>query len=130
MSLIGNNIHGYTITEFIDSGGFGSVYKAIKDEIPYAVKIFREDYVLKEYRQRGKNNRINREIEIMKSVSHVNLVTYVDDFKDIVSGVPSYFLIMEYAEGINLRNLLNQKELMLYILFGVIMRTLVSFIEI
>ena len=111
MSIIGTEIQGYKIIEFIDSGGFGSVYKAEKDSRLYAIKIFREDYVLKEYREKGENNRIRREIEIMKSVSHPNLIDYVDDFKETVSGVPSYFLVMEFAQGINLRKVLNQKTL-------------------
>ena len=111
MSIIGTEIQGYKIIEFIDSGGFGSVYKAEKDSRLYAIKIFREDYVLKEYRVKGENNRIRREIEIMKSVSHPNLIDYVDDFKETVSGVPSYFLVMEFVQGINLRKVLNQKTL-------------------
>lgn len=111
MSLIGKSIKGYAIIDFIDSGGFGSVYKAEKEGRLYAIKIFREDYVLKEYREKGENNRIKREIDIMKSVSHSNLVKYIDDFKETISGVPSYFLIMEYAEGFNLRKLLNQQRL-------------------
>lgn len=111
MNIIGTSINGYKITEFIDSGGFGSVYKAEKDGIVYAIKIFREDYVLKEYREKGENNRILREIDIMKSVSHPNLIKYIDDFKEIIAGVPSYFLVMEYAEGTNLRKLLTHKEL-------------------
>lgn len=111
MSIIGTTINGYNIIQFIDSGGFGSVYKAEKDGHYYAIKIFREDYVLKEYREKGDNNRIKREIDIMKSVSHPNLIRYVDDFKYITSGVPSYFLVMEFAEGITLRKLLNNQVL-------------------
>lgn len=111
MSIIGREIQGYKIIEFIDSGGFGSVYKAEKDSRLYAIKIFREDYVLKEYREKDENNRIRREIEIMKSVSHPNLIDYVDDFKETISGVPSYFLVMEFAQGINLRKILNKERL-------------------
>jgi len=111
MNITGTEINGYKIIQFIDSGGFGSVYKAEKNGTYYAIKIFREDYVLKEYREKGENNRIKREIDIMKSVSHPNLVKYVDDFKYTLSGVPSYFLVMEFAEGITLRKLLNNKKL-------------------
>lgn len=110
MSIIGKTINNYKIQEFIDSGGFGSVYKAEKNSTLYAIKIFREDYVLKEYREKGENNRIKREIAVMKSVSHPNLIKYIDDFKETISGVPSYFLVMEFAHGINLRKLLNQKK--------------------
>lgn len=111
MSIIGTDIQGYRIIEFIDSGGFGSVYKAEKDSHFYAIKIFREDYVLKEFREKGEDNRIRREIDIMKSVSHPNLINYVDDFKEIISDIPSYFLVMEFAQGANLRKVLNQKTL-------------------
>jgi eukaryotic-like serine/threonine-protein kinase len=111
MSITGSAIKGYRILEFIDSGGFGSVYKAELDSRLYAIKIFREDYVLKEYREKGERNRIKREIEIMKSVSHPSLIDYVDDFKETISGVPSYFLVMEFAEGITLRKVLNKKRL-------------------
>ncbi len=50
----------------------------------YAIKIFREDYVLIEYREKGENNRIKREIDIMKSISHPNLIKYIDDFKETI----------------------------------------------
>jgi len=111
MSIIGTKINYYKIIQFIDSGGFGSVYKAEKEGIYYAIKIFREDYVLKEYREKGENNRIKREIDIVKSVSHPNLIKYIDDFKYTLSGVPSYFLVMEFAEGVTLRKILSSKDL-------------------
>jgi eukaryotic-like serine/threonine-protein kinase len=109
--LIGRDINGYVVTDFIDSGGFGSVYKATKADKDYAIKIFREDYVLKEFRDFGTNNRIAREIEIMKSVNHPNLIKYVDDFKEEILGVPSYFLVMEFAVGVTLRKLINDNSL-------------------
>ncbi len=108
MSVIGTTINGYQILGFIDSGGFGSVYKALKNGSEYAIKIFREDYVLKEFLEKGENNRIKREIEIMKSVNHPYLIRYVDDFKETLLGVPSYFLVMEYAKGKTLRRLLTE----------------------
>lgn len=111
MSITGTTFNGYKIIQFIDSGGFGSVYKAEKDGHYYAIKIFREDYVLKEYREKGEENRIKREIDIMKSVSHPNLIKYIDDFKFTMLGVPSYFLVMEFAEGVTLRTLLDTQDL-------------------
>ena len=71
MQLVNHTINGYKIVSFINKGGFGSVYKAEKDGDSYAVKVFSEDYVLREIRKKGeKKNRLQREIEIMKSVSH------------------------------------------------------------
>jgi len=107
MSVLGTTIHGYSFIEFLDSGNFGSVYKATKDGITYAIKIFREDYVLTQYKEHGENNRIKREIEIMKSVDHQYLIKYIDDFKEDTMGVSSYFLVMEFAEGNTLRKYMN-----------------------
>jgi len=111
MALINSTINNYTFTEFIGSGGFGSVYKATKNGIIYAIKVLREDYILQEYREHGENNRIQREIDIMKSVSHPFLVKYIDDFKGEDLNVPSYFLVMEYAEGETLKNIIKKKVL-------------------
>ena len=91
MALINQTLNGYTFTEFIGAGGFGSVYKATKDGSLYAIKVFREDYILQEYKQSGQNNRIQREIDIMKTVNHPYLIKYVDDFKGSDLSVPSYF---------------------------------------
>lgn len=111
MALINQTINGYTFTEFIGSGGFGSVYKADKNGNTCAIKVFREEYILHEYKQNGQNNRIQREIDIMKTVSHPFLVKYLDDFRGIDLNVPSYFLVMEYAEGETLQKLIQQNAL-------------------
>ena len=111
MSITGTTLNGYQILDFIDSGGFGSVYKALKNGDEYAIKIFREDYVLKEFREKGEENRIKREIEIMKSVNHPYLIRYVDDFKETLLDVPSYFLVMEYAKGKTLRKLISENAI-------------------
>lgn len=111
MALINQTINGYTFTEFIGAGGFGSVYKANKDGNTYAIKVFREDYILQEYKKRGNNNRIQREIDIMKTASHPFLVRYIDDFKSNDLNVPSYFLVMEFAEGETLQKIIKNKKL-------------------
>ncbi len=109
MNLIGQTVNGYKIINFINDGGFGVVYKAEKDGGHYALKLFREAYVLKEYRKKG-DNRIQREIDIIKKVSHENLVDYVDNFIAEVDESPHHFLVMEYVEGRNLRKILEEKN--------------------
>ena len=111
MALINQTINGYSFTDFIGSGGFGSVYKATKDGNTYAIKVFREDYILQEYKHSGENNRIQREIDIMKTVNHPFLVKYVDDFKGSDLSVPSYFLVMEFASGETLQKIIKNKGL-------------------
>ena len=90
MAIINQTINGYTFTDFIGAGGFGSVYKATKEGKTFAIKVFREEYILQEYKN-GRNNRIQREIDIMKSVNHPCLIRYVDDFKGDDLNVPSFF---------------------------------------
>jgi eukaryotic-like serine/threonine-protein kinase len=106
--MLNQTINGYTFKDFIGSGGFGSVYRVEKDGSTYAIKVFREEYILKEYQERGNNNRIQREIEIMKSVNHPFLVRYIDDFKTTYLNVASYFLVMEYAEGETLQKIIKR----------------------
>ena len=111
MALLNQSINGYHFLEFIGSGGFGSVYKAVKDGEFFAIKVFREEYILQEYRNKGADNRIKREIDIMKSIDNGYLVRYVDDFKGMDLDVSSYFLVMEFAEGKTLRKMIKEKEI-------------------
>ena len=111
MALINQTINGYIFTDFIGAGGFGSVYKAIKGGNTFAIKVFREEYVLQEYKNNGKNNRIQREIDIMKTVNHPCLIKYVDDFQSYDLNVPSFFLVMEFAEGETLQKIIKNKGL-------------------
>lgn len=111
MGLINSSINGYTFLDFIGSGSFGSVYKAEKQGVIYAIKIFREDYVYAEFLKDGENNRIRREIDIMRSINHHYLVKYVDDFKHSYLNSSSYFLVMEYVEGTTLKSLITNRKL-------------------
>ncbi len=98
MRLIGESIYGYKFISFLGEGGFGSVYKVKKDDTFYAVKIFRESYILEEFRK-GKDNRITREIGIMQKMNHPLLVKYIESFSDELLNVPQIFLVMEFIEG-------------------------------
>jgi serine/threonine-protein kinase len=109
MNLVGRSINGYLVINFINDGGFGVVYKAEKEGKLYALKLFREAYVLKEYR-RGDDNRIQREVDIIKSVKHKNLVSYIDNFVTDIDGSTHHFLVMEFVEGTNLRSLLETRD--------------------
>lgn len=113
MSFINREINGYKFLEFINEGGFGAVYKVEKQGKIYAIKVFREAYVLREFKQAGERNRINREIEIIKSVSHPCLVKYIDDFtfEEPGEGGINYCLVMEYVDGETFREVLNRGEI-------------------
>lgn len=104
-------INGYDFTSIIGEGAFGIVYEAKKNGRNYAIKVFHEEYILKEFKIHGeKNNRLQREIEIMKNVSHKNLVKYIDDFSSSEEARKKYFLVMEHIEGQNLKQILEKKD--------------------
>lgn len=54
MALINQTFKGYTFITFVGSGSFGSVYKAEKQGKYYAIKVFREAYILEQYKQKEK----------------------------------------------------------------------------
>ncbi len=107
MNLVGKTINGYVFIEFINEGGFGAVYKAEKAGVIYAIKLFREAYVLKEFRRDG-HNRLEREIEIMQKVSGPNLVSYIEHFEYQDNGSNYYFLVMDFVDGETLRTILDR----------------------
>lgn len=102
MELLNKKINGYKIVDFLGEGGFGSVYKAEKDGRYFAIKIFREAYILNEFKK-GDDNRITREIAVMQKVRHPFLVDYIEHFFEKVLDVPQIFLVMEYIKGETLR---------------------------
>lgn len=110
--LTGKSVNEYQIVKFLKSGSFGDVYLAEKNGKHYAIKLFKESYVLAEYRRNGENNRIKREIDIIKSIKSDYLISYEDDFIYNHQDTNHYCLVMEYFDGITLRDLLNQKKIM------------------
>jgi len=110
MELIGQNINGYKFLDFIGEGGFGSVYLTEKSGKKYAIKIFREAYILAEYKK-GNDNRITREIEVMQNVNHPFLVDYIEHFFLEVLNIQHVFLVMEYIEGQTLRKLIQSENI-------------------
>ena len=111
MALINRTINDYKFISFINQGGFGAVYKTKKENKNYAIKVFHEDYVLREFKRHGKSgNRLQREVDIIKSVSHKYLVNYVDDFISEDETGKNYFLVMEFIDGTNLKEILDENE--------------------
>lgn len=110
MNILNQEINGYKFVSFINKGGFGAVYKAEKENIFFAIKVFHEEYILREFKKHGENNRLKREIDIMKSVSHKFLVEYVDDFVIEDESGKNYFLVMSFIDGDNLRTILKRED--------------------
>lgn len=101
MNLIGRNINGFKFEEALGSGSFGSVYMVSKDGQLYAAKVLSETYVLQEFKE--DQNRITREIDVLKRVNNDNLIKYKADFYfENDFGVKEYVIVMEYFKGITL----------------------------
>ena len=106
----------YEISELIGEGGMAVVYKArdIKDDIPVAIKILRDEYLGKqEFVKRFKD-----ESKAIAVLSHDNIVKVYDvSFGDRIQ-----YIVMEYIDGITLKDYiekngpLNWKEAVHFIL--------------
>jgi predicted Ser/Thr protein kinase len=95
----------YEIFECLGRGGMGVVYKARQKTLDRLVAI----KVLAGERQGDLNfaKRFEREAKLLAQLSHMNIVT-VHDFGE-ADGL--YYLVMEYVDGVNLRELLREGKM-------------------
>ncbi len=93
------------IEELVGRGGMGSVFKARQKSLhrTVALKIIRPEVNAKP----GFADRFVREARALAQMSHPNIVT-VHDFGQ-VDGL--YYLVMEYIDGVNLRQMLRTRQL-------------------
>ena len=124
-NLIGKTVNGYLFETAMGSGAFGAVYKVTKYGVAYAAKVLSETYILKEFR--SENNRIKRELDVLKNAKGDKLIKYCDDFffQDEF-GIKEYVIVMEFFDGITLSKFLENthnedtlKSVFLNILSGV-----------
>ena len=105
MNIVGQIINGYLFEEALGSGNFGDVYKVLKDGKKYAAKVLSETYILDEFK--NEQNRITREIDVLKNVKSKNLIQYQEDFYfKNEFGIMEYVIVMEYFEGTTLKKFL------------------------
>lgn len=111
MNIVGQVINGYLFEEALGSGSFGAVYRISKENNVYAAKVLSETYILDEFK--NEQNRITREIDVLKNVKGENLIKYQEDFYfKNEFGIMEYVIVMEYFPGRTLRNFLrNDVEL-------------------
>lgn len=111
MNIVGQVINGYLFEEALGSGSFGAVYRVSKENNVYAAKVLSETYILEEFK--NEQNRITREINVLKNVKGENLIKYQEDFYfKNEFGIMEYVIVMEYFPGRTLRSFLrNDVEL-------------------
>lgn len=103
--MIGKVINGYKIEDFLGKGSFGEVYKASKDNITYAIKFIRTDFIFDIERER-----LHREIAALKRVQSDYTVKYFDS-GDYTENFTNYkYIVMELVEGPTLREYLTKKN--------------------
>jgi serine/threonine protein kinase len=68
------HIGGYTLVNRLGSGGMGEVYVAVKDGVNVALKIIRDAFV----DDPAYIARFQREINTLKSVSHPNVIRFIE----------------------------------------------------
>lgn len=82
-------------------------YRVSKEGKIYAAKVLAETYILEEFK--NEQNRITREIDVLKQVNSKNLIKYQEDFYfKNEFGVIEYVIVMEFFEGKTLRNFLKK----------------------
>ena len=102
-----NFSESYKVLDEIGRGGFSIVYRCISrvsDKV-FAVKVV--DLRPLRLRERFNPNRIRREVDIMKRLSHPNIIQFVDVFES----TDQLMMVMEYFPGDELFDvILNRKH--------------------
>ena len=83
-------INGYLFLEKLDSGGFGTVYKAVKDSETVAVKVIKLDP-----NEKNLDSDLKRELAVLMQVEHEHIVHCYD----IMRTTHRVYIFMEYASG-------------------------------
>lgn len=84
------NINGYLFVEKLDSGGFGTVYKAEKNGEIVAVKVIKLDP-----NEENLDSDLKRELAVLSQVEHEHIVHCYD----IMRTAHRVYIFMEYASG-------------------------------
>ncbi|MCW2131415.1 serine/threonine-protein kinase [Arthrobacter sp. VKM Ac-2550] len=91
----------YKLQELIGRGGSAAVYKAVDDVLGrfVAVKVFRPDVS-----DEGELRRQEAEVQLLSTFNHPGLVTVYDAGRETSSDGTRSFVVMELAQGKDLRN--------------------------
>ena len=93
----------YSIKNMIGKGNFSTVKLAINKKTgeKVAIKILKKDKIL----NKSDLERVEREINILKNISHINLIK----INKITEDIDSYYMVMEYCEKGELFNYISNK---------------------
>lgn len=105
--MIGSTLGNYKILEKLGEGGQGAVYRAIDSKLGRAVviKVLPAELTAKE----ANLKRFEREARLASALDHPNICTIFD--LNEINGIN--FIVMQYIEGRNVRQLVNGRPLSL-----------------
>jgi len=103
--MIGETLGNYKITHKIGAGGQGTVYKAIDQKLgrTVVIKVLPAELTVKATNLK----RFEREARLASALDHPNICTIFD--MDEQRGL--HFIVMQYVEGRNVRQLVNGRPL-------------------
>ncbi len=96
----------YKLGNLLGVGAFGETYIAIKDGEKFALKLIKEEAILKGF----DINRFTRECRALEKVQHGNIVKIIEYGQAPVGNDLRYFLIMEYLAGKDLEKYFQSKS--------------------
>ena len=115
--MIGSTLGNYKILEKLGEGGQGTVYKAIDSKLgrTVVIKVLPAELTAKE----ANLKRFEREARLASSLDHPNICTIFD--LNEIDGV--HFIVMQYIEGRNVRQLVNGRPLSLESALSIALQT-------
>src|SRR5919201_6646890 len=115
--MIGAKLGNYRILEKIGAGGQGTVYKATDTKLGRSVviKVLPPELTVKE----ANLKRFEREARLASALDHPNICTIFD--LNEIGGV--HFIVMQYIEGRNVRQLVNGRPLSLESALSIALQT-------
>ena len=115
--MIGSTLGNYKILEKLGEGGQGTVYKAVDSKLGRAVviKVLPAELTARE----ANLKRFEREARLASALDHPNICTIFD--LNEINGI--HFIVMQYIEGRNVRQLVNGRPLSLESALSIALQT-------
>ncbi len=115
--MIGSTLGNYKILEKLGEGGQGTVYKAVDSKLgrTVVIKVLPAELTAKE----ANLKRFEREARLASALDHPNICTIFD--LNEIDGV--HFIVMQYIEGRNVRQLVNGRPLSLESALSIALQT-------
>ncbi|HEU4710621.1 MAG TPA: protein kinase [Pyrinomonadaceae bacterium] len=115
--MIGSTLGNYKILEKLGEGGQGTVYKAVDSKLgrTVVIKVLPAELTAKE----ANLKRFEREARLASALDHPNICTIFD--LNEINGI--HFIVMQFIEGRNVRQLVNGRPLSLESALSIALQT-------